>query len=131
MSEVVTTVTAAIIQVSSTVLVAKRSIGKHLAGYWEFPGGKVEHDEMADECLERELYEELGVNVEVLDFVTENLHRYEDKTIRLLAYNVKILSGKLTLREHEEFRWIEIDNLLKIKLAPADIPIADYLRQSL
>lgn len=131
MSEVVTTVTAAIIQVSSTVFVAKRPIGKHLAGYWEFPGGKVERDEMADECLERELYEELGVNVEVLDFVTENLHSYEDKTIRLLAYNVKILSGKLTLREHEEFRWIEIDNLLKIKLAPADIPIAEYLRQLL
>ena len=72
-------VVAAVFVENGSVLVARRASGQHLEYKWEFPGGKIEKDETPEECLRRELKEELGVNVEVEDSVGESLFSYPEK----------------------------------------------------
>lgn len=74
-------VTAAVIVKESAVFAAKRSPGKHLAGHWEFPGGKIEPGETPEQCLKRELKEELTIESEIGEFVAESIFDYGNKRI--------------------------------------------------
>ena len=121
-------VTAAIVLRGSQVLIAKRKAGGPLGGLWEFPGGKVEPGETPEECLARELEEELGVAAEVGRFVTSSQFTYDDREIELLAYEVELGSGPFVLTSHDEVRWVSPAELLDLELAPADVPIAQILR---
>ena len=87
-------VVAAIIQRDEKYFVARRKTGKHLEGFWEFPGGKIEEGESPENSLQRELQEEFGVTVEVGAFLGENTHDYGSAIIRLRAYRV-VLNGDL------------------------------------
>ena len=110
------------------VLIARRSKGTHLAGYWEFPGGKLEKNETQEECLKREIREELGVEIDVDSFFMENQHDYGSKKILLIAYRCHILStNKFTLKDHDKIEWVETNNLNQYEIAPADIPIVKAL----
>ena len=116
-------VTAAIIVQSGKVLAARRKPGKHLSGYWEFPGGKIEKGESPEECLVRELSEELGIEVRVNAFIGESKFDYGNKYIRLLAYKVEHVSGDFKLLDHDEIRWLAMCELDDLEWAPADLPI--------
>lgn len=110
------------------ILIAKRKKGKILEGYWEFPGGKIDEGESAEVSLERELKEEMNIKIEVKEYIGESLYSYERGPIRLLAFKCEIIEGTIILVDHEAYKWVNIKELSSFKLAPADIPILNYLR---
>jgi mutator protein MutT len=116
-------VVAAIIEKDGLVLATRRKNGMHLAGLWEFPGGKLEPGETPEVALRRELKEEFAVDSQIGTFFGENIHDYGDKVIRLLAYRVTHLSGEFQLTDHDEIRWLKPEDLDDLAWAPADVPI--------
>lgn len=120
-------VAAAIIFKDNQVLIAKRAAHKPLAGYWEFPGGKIEAGEIPEQCLIRELAEELQINVKVNDHLMDHIHNYGDFIIELRAYTCSFIAGQLTLTDHDEVLWVDLNELLSYQLAPADVPVARKL----
>lgn len=121
-------VTAAIIEKEGRVLAARRKQDSHLAGYWEFPGGKLEPGESPEICLARELEEEFHIGAQIGSFVGESIYDYGTKIIRLLAYQVEHISGDFVLNDHDEVRWLAIDEMDSVKWAPADIPLVEQYR---
>ncbi|WP_202710949.1 (deoxy)nucleoside triphosphate pyrophosphohydrolase [Sporosalibacterium faouarense] len=116
-----------LINSKNEVLIAKRKSGKHLEGFWEFPGGKMEKGEDPKESLRRELMEEMSIHVDVEDFLCESIYDYGDKVIKLIGYKGRIARGDIHLVDHDEFRWVDREYLLNYKLAPADIPLVEEL----
>lgn len=125
MTKAAINVTAAVIVKDGKVLAARRGPGKHLEGYWEFPGGKLEENETPEECLERELTEEFSISSRVGDYIGESVYDYGEKVVRLLAYEVEHTAGNFELVDHDELRWLEIKQLADMKWAPADIPLVE------
>lgn len=124
-------VTAAVISKNGLVLIARRAKGKHLEGFWEFPGGKLEPGENPEECLAREIREELKVDIVVEAFLMESIYDYGDKVVRLFAYDAKHASGQFELIEHDSILWVSPQELSNFKLAPADVPIAEFLESKI
>jgi len=109
------------------VFISRRKSGKPLAGYWEFPGGKIEEGETPEEGLRREIFEELNIQIEIESFFGENIHDYGEFSIRLLTYKGCISDGEITLTDHDAFEWVSVEELQKFIFAPADIPFVDAL----
>ncbi|BHH84607.1 (deoxy)nucleoside triphosphate pyrophosphohydrolase [Desulforhopalus sp. 52FAK] len=120
-------VTAAIIQRDGQTLAARRKPGSHMEGFWEFPGGKIELGESPEECLQRELKEELGIDSVIGSFFAESCYNYGTKHVRLLCYLVEYNKGSFSLNDHDEIRWLSTDQILSVNWAPADIPIVKKL----
>ena len=99
-------VTAAIIRDGENILVVRRGQGETLAGFWEFPGGKVELPETLQECLERELFEELDIATKVTNVVAVSDYKYENGAIKLVALEAEILHGEIKLSVHDKLRWL-------------------------
>lgn len=113
------------------VLIAKRRMGRHLGGYWEFPGGKIEEGEIPEESVIREFSEEFDVRIEVVQLFLENIHSYPEKAVKITSYIVKHICGEFVLRDHDEMQWVSIQDLLTYQLAPADVPIAERLKRNI
>jgi len=118
-------VTAAIIRQGDKVLLARRGAGSKLFGKWEFPGGKVEGAESLEDCLRRELDEELGIRVGVGDHLCSSEFVYEHGSFRIEAFWVDILAGELTPNVHDRLDWVAPSALRQYDLLPADVPIAE------
>jgi 8-oxo-dGTP diphosphatase len=111
------------------VMACRRGKGRHLAGFWEFPGGKVDAGESAEFALQRELMEELGVAVEVGGKFQAVVEWTDGKVaIRLSAYWCKISEGTPTALEHSELRWCSAAELGELELAEADVPLLLEIR---
>ena len=121
-------VTAAIIIKDGLFFIAKRKKSDKLANKWEFPGGKIENGETAEECLKREIEEELRINVRIGDFFGESFYQYPQGAIQLLAYWVYWDSGSIELMVHDEFKWVSLKELDYYDFAPADIPLVKKLK---
>ena len=109
------------------ILAAQRGDGRNLAGYWEFPGGKIELGESGAQALAREVREELCVEIKVGDFVARSVYEYEFGVVTLDTYFCTIADGQIQLTEHHEIRWLNVNELFSVKWAPADIPIIEEL----
>lgn len=113
-------VVAAALVRGRTVLAAQRNGRGQQALLWELPGGKVEPGETDPEALQRELREELQVEVEVLGYLAETVHPYPHATIRLVAWHCQLRSGDPIAVEHAALRWLGTDALSDLDWAPAD-----------
>jgi 8-oxo-dGTP diphosphatase len=113
------------------VLICRRKPDKSLGGYWEFPGGKVEDGESYEESLLRELIEELNLKVEIKEHFFDTVHHYDNGDIELISFICKTQSIATESTDHDLLEWVEVDDLLNWKLAPADIPIAKKLIEKL
>jgi 8-oxo-dGTP diphosphatase len=119
-----TIVTAAIIIKNHKILIARRNAGS-LAGFWEFPGGKLEEGETVQECLARELFEEFAVNATIGEPFGISEYKYDHGTIKLVAIYAQIEETKITSNAHDKVEWVSPKDLLTYKLAPADVAIAE------
>ncbi len=121
-------VMAAIIRHNGKILLCQRKTGA-LAGKWEFPGGKLERGESPEECLVREIREELGLEIVVERiYKAVNMH-YNHGDFLLLSYLTRYVSGEISLVVHEDYAWVEPERLTDYDLASANIPIAQSLKE--
>ena len=121
-------VVAALIEKDDKVLIARRSTGDlNVLGKWEFPGGKVEQDEDEFHVIEREIEEEFELKINANKFLINNICEYPTKIVDLRLYDCEYISGDFKLHDHSEYRWVSKDELLSYDLAPADIPLAEYV----
>jgi 8-oxo-dGTP diphosphatase len=123
-------VAAGLIKKDHRYLITKRPAGVHLAGFWEFPGGKREAGESLEECLQRELREELGIDiVPVCPFHTIR-HEYPEKLVVLHFFCCTIQSGEPQALGCEEWRWVTPEGLTNYEFPPADRPILEMLQRT-
>ena len=123
-------VSAGIVCRNGKMLICQRPKGKSLAGFWEFPGGKLEEGESLQDCLKRELKEELDIEVAVGDFFMESVYQYEFGEISLNAYFATLSADQEpVLKEHPQLAWINPKDLGAYAFAPADLPIVEALKK--
>jgi 8-oxo-dGTP diphosphatase len=128
---------AAIVQVAAAVLrdaagrvlIAQRPAGKHMAGYWEFPGGKLLPQESPEQALARELAEELGIEVGGCHELLRLRHAYPERIVELHVFIVERFRGEPRSLEGQALRWVRPQGLAHEPLLPADRPIVEALAQ--
>ena len=120
-------VVAAVILRGEEVLVTRRPRGGHMAGKWEFPGGKIEEGETPQEALRREIREELGCRVIVGRRILRVAYRYPGKQVRLDFHACRILDGEPRGIEGQRVRWVRRSELRKLDFPPADREILEHL----
>ena len=126
-------VSAAVIIDRGRVLLTQRKSGTHLAGAWEFPGGKVEPDEDPRDALVRELREEIGVEAVVGEIVEVTFHRYPNKSVLLLFYGARLAEGSPAPRALDvaDLRWAALEELRDELFPPADLAVLGKVRARL
>ena len=111
------------------ILIAQRPPGKHLAGAWEFPGGKLEPGERPEASLIRELHEELGILVKeaCLAPLTFASHAYDDFHLLMPLYICRRWEGQPIAREGQKLAWVRANRLRDYPMPPADVPLIPHL----
>jgi 8-oxo-dGTP diphosphatase len=110
-------------------LVNRRRVGTHMAGFWEFPGGKRAAGEEPFDALRRELNEELGIEVLAAEPFTELVHDYPDKRVRLDVWRVLRYRGDPQPREGQQLKWLDTAGLRAVGMLPADEPLVTALTE--
>ena len=113
-------VAAAVVMRAGRVLLTRRAEGQHLAGMWEFPGGKLEAGESPEEALVRECREECGIEVEVNDILEVTHHKYPEKDVLLLFYRCRLRAGEVRHLQVADHAWVTPPELDRYPLPPAD-----------
>ena len=120
-------VAAAILRRGGAILIAQRHAHDHLANFWEFPGGKREPGETFEQCLVRELQEELGITVRVGRLVHDVTHSYPERTVRLCFFECELLDGEPEPFDCQDCRWVPAAELHRYKFPPADDELIEML----
>ena len=122
-------VVAAVIERQDRFLVTRRQDGVHLAGFWEFPGGKVAPGERPEQALIRELHEELGIDVSepCLAPLTFASHAYETFHLLMPLYICRRWEGQVMAREGQNLAWVRATKLRDYPMPPADLPLIPHL----
>ena len=124
-----TEVVAALIWDEDRFLACQRPANKARALLWEFVGGKVEPNETKEEALIRECQEELGITVAVEDVFMDVTHEYPDLTVHLTLFNARIAGGVPRNLEHNDIRWITVEEIDDFAFCPADVEILERLKK--
>ena len=121
-------VTAAILVKDNKIIIAKRGPDDRLAHKWEFPGGKIEINETPEQCLKREMKEEFDIDVSVDEYLGSSVYHYDHISIELLAYRTYWEGGEIDLKDHDEFKWVSLEQLAEFDFAPADLVFVEKLK---
>lgn len=124
-------VIAALIMRNSKILIAQRAKKDANYGKWEFPGGKLEENETEQECLARELHEELGIHAQIGDYFCSSFFEHKDSAYEMRTYFVSSFVGEIQLHEHQDVQWISIKDLPLYDMPDPDKPIVKKLLESL
>lgn len=120
---------AIIINDQNLILCCQRSADMQNPLKWEFPGGKLEQNESAEACLIREIKEELYIDVEIVKEMHAREFQYPEKSIKLIPFICRHLKGEIKLKEHTDYKFVNIKDLLNLDWLEADIQIVkDYLK---
>jgi 8-oxo-dGTP diphosphatase len=122
-------VVAALIWDGDRFLACQRPANKARALLWEFVGGKVEPGESREAALIRECREELGVRVAVGDVYMDLVHEYPDLTVRLILFHATIAEGVPQKLEHNDIRWLRVEEIDNYNFCPADIDILAKMKE--
>ncbi|MGZ3766192.1 MAG: (deoxy)nucleoside triphosphate pyrophosphohydrolase [Mucilaginibacter sp.] len=114
---------ALILDDQNHLFAAQRSSKMKLPLKWELPGGKIESNESPEECLIREIKEELDIEIKIVKSLPSNTHAYPSVVIHLIPFICKHISRDVLLKEHVSFKWLNTNELLDLDWAEADIPI--------
>ena len=109
-------------------LIARRKAGTHLGGLWEFPGGKCERGESLEDCLRRELREELGIDITSPVHFRTIRHDYPSKIVELHFFHCAISRGEAVALDCEEVRWVMPNEMTDYEFPPADRPLIKALQ---
>ena len=112
------------------LLITQRPLGSHLAGMWEFPGGKREAAETFEACLERELAEELGIVVRVEQLVETIAHDYPEKSVLLQFYRCRWMNNEPRAIGCADYRWISREEISQFQFPPADTRLLESLAEN-
>ena len=123
-------VVAALIWDKNKFMICQRPAHKARALLWEFVGGKVEPGETAEQALVRECREELAVTVSVGDVFMDVVHEYPDITVHLTLFNAVIVQGTAQMLEHNDIRWITVEEIPRYDFCPADEDILKELQKA-
>lgn len=110
------------------IFATQRGYGDFKDG-WEFPGGKIEEGETPEQALVREIHEELDTDIQVEDYLCTVEYDYPTFHLSMKCYMSKVLSGKLSLLEHEDAKWLAFDELDSVDWLPADVEVVEKLKQ--
>lgn len=122
-------VAAAVIREDGKILIAKRNARDHMGGLWEFPGGKREREETMEDCLRRELLEELQVRIKPERLWKTVRYSYPEKTVEIYFYHCRLVDGVLKAAGCEDFRWVRPEELRNFDFPPADAEIVNELQK--
>jgi mutator protein MutT len=120
-------VAAAILRRGDAILIAQRHAHDPLANFWEFPGGKRKPEETFEQCLARELQEELGVTVRVGRLVHDVTHAYPERIVRLCFFECELLKGEPRPLDCQDCRWVYAKELRNYEFPPADDELIELL----
>ena len=123
-------VVAAIIRDGNKVFATQRGYGDYKDG-WEFPGGKVEPGETAQQALVREIKEELDTDIAVEDYLTTIEYDYPTFHLSMQCFWCRIVDGTPVLKEHEAARWLDVDHIDSVEWLPADLTIIDLIKDKM
>lgn len=123
-------VVAALIWDGDRFMICRRPAHKMRGLLWEFVGGKTEEGETKEEALIRECREELAVTVKPLDVFFEVTHEYPDLTVNLTLFNAEITEGVPQMLEHNDIKWITVNEIPNYDFCPADVEILKKLSQN-
>ena len=121
-------VSAALIFHGGKLLITQRHAASHLGGLWEFPGGKREPGETFEQCLVREIREELGVEISVGKLFEEIAHDYPEKSVRLKFFLCELISGETQPLDCAAVQWIEKSELAEFEFPAADAQLLEKLK---
>jgi 8-oxo-dGTP diphosphatase len=121
-------VTCAIIEHEGKVLCTQRSKAMNMPLKWEFPGGKIDPGESAEDCLRREVAEEIGIGVDIILALPLHTHRYDTFIVTLYPFVCRISSGDIVLYEHAALTWLAPEELHSLDWADADLPVIEAYR---